>query len=111
MESATESTAGSGASITSYPVSVCRLARTVEPHGLLAGVHVERVERLLARAVEPLGGRVDPPAGGRVRHLLDADGDLQRVLLLRVGEAPPRGAQARIAPVPGAGRGRPMWYR
>ena len=57
--------------------------RLLDPERLLDGVEVGRVERRLAGAVEPLRGRVDPLVDGRVRHLLDADGDLHRRGLYR----------------------------
>ena len=50
---------------------------------LLDGVQVGRVQRAFPRAVEPLRLRVEPPLDGRVRHLLDADGDLHRRGLYR----------------------------
>jgi hypothetical protein len=50
--------------------------RVLEPKRLLDGVHVRRVEGPLAGAVEPVGCRVEPPVRRRIRHLLDADGDL-----------------------------------
>ena len=52
--------------------------RLLDPERLLDRVQVGRVECRLAGAVEPLRGRVDPLVDGRVRHLLDADGDLHR---------------------------------
>ena len=42
--------------------AVCLL----DPQRLLDRVDVGRVERTFAGAVEPVGGRVDPPCGGRV---------------------------------------------
>src|SRR6266508_1896435 len=128
IASETATTAGIGASITSYPNSVCRLPRTlpfatvssatcemtghrrrsataaqskrlaerVEPalgperaenhfalavrlleaKGLLDRLHVEVVQRALARAVEPLRLRVDALLDGGVGHLFHADRDL-----------------------------------
>ena len=51
-------------------------ARLLQANGLLDGVAVVRVDRVLARADETAGARVDPLLGGRIRHLLHADGDL-----------------------------------
>jgi hypothetical protein len=70
----------------------------LDPERLLDGVQVGRVERRLAGAVEPLRRRVDPLVHGRIRHLLDADGDLHRRGLYR---RPPPGASARSDGVSG----------
>ena len=61
----------------------------LQPKGLLDRVCVERVQRALTGAVEPRRRGVDATRGGRIRHFLDADGDLQEEL--------PPGAPAREA--------------
>ena len=63
----------------------------LQPHGLLERVRVVGVHRLLAGAIELLGARIDPLGRGRVRHLLDAYGDLQRswLLVAPCGRRPP----------------------
>ena len=64
----------------------------LQPHGLFERMRVVGVHGLLAGAVEPLRARVDPLGSGRVRHFLDAHGDLQRCSLL---VAPMRAPTAR----------------
>ena len=56
--------------------------RLLDPQRLLDRVEVGRVQRRLAGPVEPLRSGVDPLRDGRVRHLLDADGDLHRRVTL-----------------------------
>ena len=50
--------------------------RLLDPERLLDGVDVGRVERALARPVEPVGRGVEPSDGGCVGNLLHTDGDL-----------------------------------
>ena len=57
----------------------------LDPERLLERVGVERVERGGAAAVQPEGARVDPRARGRLRHLLDTDGELHRGRILSSG--------------------------
>ncbi len=58
------------------------VAALADLHRRLDAVGVERVEVLLAGAVEPLGARIDPLLDGGVRDLLDETANLQvRVLL------------------------------
>ncbi len=83
----------------------------LQAEGLLDRVRVERVQRALTRAVEPRRRGIDAARGGRVRHFLDADGDLQAELppgapareargLRDDGSAAPFGALASIATGP-----------
>ena len=53
------------------------LATLADLHRGLDPVGVEWVQVLLARAVEPLGPRVDPLLNSGVRNLLDETADLQ----------------------------------
>ena len=64
----------------------------LQPHRLFERMRVVGVHGLLAGAVEPLRARIDPLGSGRVRHFLDAHGDLQRCSLL---VAPMRAPTAR----------------
>ena len=48
---------------------------------LLNGVNVEWIERTLARPIEPLRLRIDPPC--LLRDVLDADGDLHGARTLK----------------------------
>ena len=68
----------------------------LQAHRLFERMPVVRVHRLLARPIEPLAARIDPLGSGRVRHLLDAHGDLQRA---RSSSLPC--GRRRPAPTPG----------
>ena len=48
--------------------------RLLDPQRLLDRVDVERIDRALARPVEPFRARIDLPC--LLRHVLHADGDL-----------------------------------
>ncbi len=81
---------GLGAHAEHDDLAICTGGALLETQSLLHRVRVERVQRALARAVEPARRRIDATSGGRVRDLLDADGDLH----LELPSGPPARGRA-----------------